>query len=323
MNREIYYRDYRPSDEHQISGLFQQVFARRMSYAFWKWRYRDNPNGRGIIRLAFDGERLVGHMALTPMLVKFRNAVYRAVLPTTAMTHPEYGGQGIFTRLLVDVYQYATENGFTFAYGFFNQNPVYVCEKLGYRDIVRVSTMEKKLTGRPGQHLGGKNIRQINNFDERFDLFWNRVKSDYAIIVSRDSRFLNWRFSRYQEVKYDTFVCTVANGEISGYIVFKVYREGNIVRGHVVDLLAIHDEAVIKSLICKAYHYFWQRGVMNISGWFPQDSICIPVLTAEGFTWHQGSTYFGAKLLNERDKEHLEVEKSARWHLTMADSDVF
>jgi len=40
-------------------------------------------------------------------------------------------------------------------------------------------------------------IENVDTFDDRFDTFWNIISKDYKFIFVRDSKYLNWRYSKY------------------------------------------------------------------------------------------------------------------------------
>ena len=60
------FRNYRPGDEAGIVALLSLVFRKKRELDWWRWYYCDNPAGKGLIRLALDQGRIVGHRALVP-----------------------------------------------------------------------------------------------------------------------------------------------------------------------------------------------------------------------------------------------------------------
>lgn len=320
--KELYLRYYQDGDEQEILTLFELAFHRKMSHEFWKWRYQDNPSGKGIIRLAFDGDLLVGHFGFLPMRVQYGSETLRAIFPITSMTHPDYWGRGIFTSLMAGTYEYAAAKGYQLAYGFPNENSVYACRRYGYRDIVSIGILEKQLDKEPDDTVS-ENIKKVNIFDDKFDRLWQLVSNNYEIITVRNAEQLNWRFSSYSEICYHTFAYHSGLNEIDGYIVLKIFQDGRNARGHIIDLLTIPDEHIAAQLINHACNYFRQRGVNNVSCWFPEKSFYDNILTSAGFVRRQEKTNFAVMLLNKNDTVHAALEEPARWHFTMGDSDVF
>lgn len=319
--KSLTYRFYQTGDETRILTLFREAFNREMSPDFWHWRYVDNPYGRGIIRVALDGDKMVGHFAVIPMRVQFQGTVYPAIFPMTAMTHPEYGGQGLYTKLISEVYEYARTQGYALAYGFPNKNSYYPSLKFGYHDIITIRPLERKLpSGTPGRD---GNITAIDKFDSRFDRLWENVRGNYKIIICRTSEYLNWRFLRNPDAKYTIFAYTDEAGDILGYEALKIYREGNIIRGHIVDILTVPDDNIARALVRSAFDYFAEERVQDVSLWMSEDRFYSRILEEEGFIRHPGTTHFAVMALDKNDKSLLPVENPVNWHLTMGDSDVF
>lgn len=63
-------KDCESGHESQILTLFKEVFSTRISLAFWKWRFVENPFGKGIIKLLFDSDKLIGQYAVIPTNVQ-------------------------------------------------------------------------------------------------------------------------------------------------------------------------------------------------------------------------------------------------------------
>ncbi len=104
---------YKKGDEREILKLFSIAFGKDLSMDFWKWRYLQNPFLEDpVINLMWDGTKLIGHYAVSPVVLNVKGESIMTSLSLTTMTHPEYGGKGIFTKLAEDLYQnmYSIEN---------------------------------------------------------------------------------------------------------------------------------------------------------------------------------------------------------------------
>ena len=76
-----------------------------MSLDFWNWRFRENPfSDKEMISLMWDNDTLAGHYAVSPAAMIFDQQPALTALSMTTMTHPEYGGRGIFTQLANHLY---------------------------------------------------------------------------------------------------------------------------------------------------------------------------------------------------------------------------
>lgn len=316
------YRGYEPGDEGRILGLFREVFHREMTPAFWRWRYLDDPFGRSVIRMAFDGDKLVGHFAAIPMRVTVRGKSYTDVFPMTAMTHPDYAGRGIFTALMDQTYHICAENGVSLVYGFCNQNSVGPSVRYGYRNVIKTVLWEKKLDAQPGNDTSFENVVPVATFDDRIDSLWNRVKGDYPAITVRNKEFLNWRYIRAPHTTYARFIYSDGD-DIYGYMILKVYTEPGVIKAHIIDLLSVQDEKVMRALLRKAYQYFAEKGIYDLSLWMMGNSFYANILEEEGFTSRPDATNFGVKLFDLNNPSLSDVEDTSLWYITMGDSDVY
>ncbi len=319
-------RDYENGDERHIIALFARVFQRRMSLAYWKWRFIDNPYGRGVIKLLFDRDKLVGHHAVTPMQVHVQDEPARAAFCMTIMTDPDYRGRGIFTFLAEEVYKSCVRQGFSFVYGFPNENsyPGFT-GKLGWKDLGRRAVMSKELdtsTERQSQ-LDAGNVYRVNHFDSSLDSLWDKVKESYEILVPRVAEFLNWRFVDNPEVKYAKYIAGDTGKHVAGYVVLKEYYDGRELRGHIVDMLSVNDNEVVKVLLGHCYEYFGRRHIRKVSCWMPAYALYCNRLKDDGFETEESGAHFGLRMLKPGDTLGDDVECTSKWFLTMGDSDVF
>lgn len=318
-------RDYKKGDEVRILDLFEKVFGRKMTLDFWQWRFVENPFGKGIIKLLFDNNLLIGHYAVMPIVVQVKDFLVKAVFSMTTMTHPDYQGKDIFTFLAKETYREAQKRGFRFVYGFPNKNSYHgFVKKLNWEDLGKMTILYKEMeTDSFTPILQSSNVYEIENFDNAVDLLWNRIKENYCVIVPQTKDFLNWRFIENPNVNYKIYA--IKNGEgISGYVVLKLYRHENEEIGHIVDILGIND-GIIEKLLQASYNYFLKNNIKKISSWMQDSYFYSQLMEKEGFVRKntEVETYFGVKIFDKKDNFLKEVESFNNWYLTMGDSDVF
>lgn len=324
MNKAWDCRDYQNGDEHQILKLYEEVNNRKMALDYWRWRYSRNPFGEGIIKLVFADGKLIGHYAVTPMDIMVDNRSLRAVFSLHTMTHPDFQKQGIFTFLAEEVYKKCQSEGFSFVYGFPNENSYHgFTNKLGWTGFGKMSSLEKKLDAKTKAASAAGNIHGVDRFDDRVNVLWNKVKAGYRVIVPRTKDYLNWRFAEHPTIEYPKYVITTGGVELSGYVVLKVYRNGNLVKGHIVDMLSVDDEHTVKSLLNNAYDYFIEKGIGNLSCWMPESCFCTRILKEEGFISKEFDVNFGVRTFEKANESLRSVEQLDNWHLTMSDADIF
>lgn len=318
-------RDYQPGDEGQILTLFKRVFRQDMSLATWKWHFIENPAGKGIIKLMFDKGQIIGHYAVIPMNLQMAKRYVKAVFSMTTMTHPEYSGRGIFTFLAEEVYKSCAQQGVTLVYGFPNDNsyPGFT-KKLGWEGLGKTVILYKNLDKDSGYFSIHGDIQSPKRFDNRIDILWNKVRDNYTVIVPRIAEYLNWRYTNNPNVQYKNYMLMDKRDQVLGYIVLKLYIQSEIKKGHIVDLLSINDEEVIRTLVKKSYAYFRSKQIYNVSGWFSSDSQYYSVMKQEGFMEADDGQNFGLRVFDkDSNPELIKGHLLSDWHLTMGDSDVF
>lgn len=121
----------------KYAGLFSCCFpsAKALrSTEYLKWLYAENPDGEAFGFDAFDGDRLAAHYACIPVNVRLRGRHVNAMLSLNTATHPDYQGQGLFTRLAAMTYEHAADNNINVVYGIANSNSTSgFTEKLGFQ----------------------------------------------------------------------------------------------------------------------------------------------------------------------------------------------
>ena len=118
-------------------AMLGQVFAAapdKFSQAALAWRYSDNPVGPVVGADAWSGETLAAHYVTCPTAMTLDGAPARGLLSLNTATHPDFQGQGLFTRLAEATYAAGAAQGFDFVFGVANANSTPGFErKLGFQ----------------------------------------------------------------------------------------------------------------------------------------------------------------------------------------------
>jgi GNAT superfamily N-acetyltransferase len=317
---DIECRCYREGDETSIVELFPECFpGRTITMSYWTWRFRDNPLGRILIELAWAGDRLIAHYAVTPVLVRFAGHDTLSGLSVTTMTHPEYRGRGLFPILAGSLYERMAHEGYGIVWGFPNENShATFVNKLQWRDISRVPMLRLQIDDVRTMPTVAANIVTDGGFDERFKAFWEQGLWDRKILVKRDPCYLAWRYRHNPENRYSVIRHEYRTG-LSGYVVWKAYAETEL---EVVDLLAVPDLAVGLDLVHAAINTAAALGMKVVKIWLPlHDPLRVP-LERMGFRESDPWTHFGARSLGEWPGSR-KCHDEANWHYALGDSDVF
>ena len=319
MNSTLEYDAYKPSDENAILKLFQLAFGGKvLPLAYWKWRFKDNPAGSGLIELAWDNEVLAGHYAVSPVPMSIKGEYCLTGLSGTTMTNPDYRGKGLFQRLARRTYDRMVAMDMPLVWGF----PNYMIHrsrvlKLNWADIYEVPMFSLSVTDYVGNYQLTGNVSELSEVDERFDIFWENVKKDYDIIVQRNQEYLHWRYFMNPMVKYRLAVYLIDN-DIKSYVIFKKYQN----KLQIVDILVTQDsidavEGLMGFLIQESINV--QANSINL--WLNVTHPLHHVLEKIGFKPEGPIAYMGGLLL--MPQLNSSIYDFRRWYFTMGDSDVF
>jgi len=251
-------RWYEPGDEREILDLRGRVFVtkniERANLETWRWQFNDNPAGKGIIRIAADGEEFAGQYAVMPTRFCIMGKEKTMALSCDTMVDPGYQRQGIFTDLAKDVYERAEADGIIAVWGFPNENshhgfikcldwfdiaelPIYV-RPLKAAPLAKMALKNKALgrlagvaagmlqplffstPGDAGAEMKTLRIQREQSANSDYDELWERNKYKYKIIQIRDSMYLNWRYFCLAPDAYDLFSIR-KSGALKGFIVLR------------------------------------------------------------------------------------------------------
>lgn len=358
--REYVIREYEAGDEKGINDLFNEIFHEKRSLAEWSWKLRENPLGRtNLVVVAESQGRIVGQYANLPCLFKYQNKELLSASPVDNFVHPEFrGGVKGVQKEMFDLDRVMTnKNNIAFKFGFPNKEAYVVGKRiLKYNDLGQISSLFKRLNwglavrnkfprvpsplmkfvqyvSRQGYRLSiqlkaGDNfkdirIRSADSFDEKFDLFWDKVKDRYGIMAVRDRKYLAWRFAR-PGCDYQVYIAE-KDGEVYGYIVTGIKRNEGMTVGYIMDLLTIDTPGIDAALITHALHGLISKKVDFVKCWMISDKEAYATLQKFGFCEREdhppvNAVYF---VYNHLEVDETFVKDPKNWYLTMSDSDVF
>ena len=161
-------------------------------------------------------------------------------------------------------------------------------------------------------------LTKIKKFSKHHDKSFFQLNSQYKVSVLKNSAYLNFRFVSRPDLNYECYIIENFQKKILGYIVFKIYIDNKIRRGHIVDYL-------FKS---ETKNYFFQllnSSLHLLTNKFHADEITL---------WCNGDTkmvsalkIFNFKVKNDRpmicrffDKKFKKKINSKNWFFTMGDT---
>lgn len=311
-------RPYQRGDEIEILKLFQQSFHKPMSLDYWNWQFQDNPVAGHKIYLAWDGDILAAHYAVSPVVLSILGETYLTALTLTIMTHPDYRGQGLFLTLANSLNMSLAEQGYLMVWGFPNDKSHRgFIRDVKWQEIYEIPMFYLNmniLSSIPG--VSGR-IVELNNFDERVDALWENVRTNHQITTKRDSKYLNWRFCLKPQSNY-RILGYVDGDRLLGYVIFKKYQAAV----DIVDILAIREKKIGLELVWAVLNFCRQSDIKSVNTWLPVNHPLHLDLEKLGFRNTHPVIYMGARLL-KRFNEISDITNIRKWYFTMSDSDVF
>ena len=113
-------REMGAQDLDLVRRLYADVWTYNRPRTFDHWRLFTNPHGICPTAVAVDGDRLAGLYTVWPVRLRLGNEVVLGGQSMDTMTHPDYQGQGLFTKLALVCYEMAAARGYEALYGFPN-----------------------------------------------------------------------------------------------------------------------------------------------------------------------------------------------------------
>ena len=104
-------------------------------------------------------------------------------------------------------------------------------------------------------------ITEIQSFDSRIDIFWDKIQNEHDFIFMKNQSYLNWRYFDPRGGKYLVKILE-KDDEIIGYIVLSTKSKQEYPEGYIVELLSLSEYRNAKNiLIIDAIKYFKQNKI--------------------------------------------------------------
>jgi len=345
-------RDGDERDSEKILSLRRLVFGEmevdKLDPRFWKWEFVDGPDGKALLYLAENGDKLAGHFADIPRRFSVNGEVLLGTLSLDLMVHPDYRRKGIFAEMGRYAAQRVKEEKGFFMTAFpirketiggllkigwevVGELPVLVYP-LRFRGIVNrylhCSPLSLPVGGaaRAGYHLlrgwrrqeepQGIQLEEISQLDGGFDRFWEKAMKLYPVMGVRDRAFLNWRYLK-NPIRNYTLYRARENGEMTGYLILRrvdLLRFKSVV---VVDLLTLNDR-YLRALMGKGIEHSLKAGADLLGCMIPKSHPYHRTLRDFGFLPSFKTFLFMVYRL-AREKIPLDPEA---WYVNWGDTDV-
>lgn len=302
---------YKNGDEEQILELFQLSFGQKMSKAYWEWRFQKKPfleKDVNSIFLMWDNEKLVGHYAVSPIELQIEGKTHKTALSMTTMTHPEYGGKGIFTTLANALYEYLEEEkGYSLIWGFPNNNSHYgFLKRLKWQDIITLPMYS--VQGDIVEKYGSSKNITINSTVQILE-----KNNDSTIKINKTEEFYNWRFNTNPSAQYFQAI----DSDTKNSVIYKVYATSN---GNQIDILEknIHTKEPLEFLNLLKAIANKEKQVAQFNLWLNYYHRDIIFYEKSGFRLQSNNTYFSCRPTILKD-----VLDFKKWDIDFLYSDIY
>lgn len=316
-------RSYIKGDEKEIMELDARELPSRWNYRTlenWYWKFTENnPAGHSFIWVAEHNEHLVGHFAAVPYRLKVFDEELTASHTIGALVDKKFQNRGLLKFVGEKLMEELVQNNIPYTWGFPNklahrfENVV-----LKYNDLVNFDLWKIEKTNIK-KSPPDPCVRPVKEFDETFDQLWKTCSPDYEIAVVRNKIYLNWRYLQRPDWDYFPFAF-YKNDVLKGYVVLKLYREEETLRGHIIDIFARRDdEKTLSQLVNSSLNFFIEQAVDEVTVLLLGSPLIERLFTGQGFV----KTPIDRPLILRINKEHKyqdQVLDNSHWYFTMGDS---
>jgi len=174
---------------------------------------------------------------------------------------------------------------------------------------------------RPSSTIPQATLREVAEFDERYDNFANRILPADSVHVIRDAAYLNWRYSRYPFKGIRSFEL-VRGEELLGFGVVHLHEDPSGTTSSSLLELAGHPDvpAAISVLLDEACRRSIEGRAATVSARAASPEI-VEILLGSGF--HRRERTYSPCTVKGATADLAEIlSDDSRWHLSLGDGDV-
>jgi GNAT superfamily N-acetyltransferase len=331
-------------DLEEIRSLYKAVWGYNRPDRYDNWRYLNSVGSMCPVTLAVDGENLAGAYTVWPIKIRLGDRVVSGAQSVDTMTHPNYRGQGIFTKLAEACYEISAAQGVEVLYAFPNplSYPGFI-KRLGWTHTGDVTHWIRFI--KPSKHprmprlakpfadfavkiipqgrRRGLEICAAKPSNEDLEELLESSRTQAGLCqIERTPEWFSWRYSPASENNYQ-WVSTYRQEKLEAVGVwgYQNNRWGQVAdnRAHLVELLGDNPkalEAVLSAIITQAM----QTGVILLETVSNIDQIC-RALRRAGFYSHRQAPLI-IRLLGNATSD-TDILEHDNWHITGGDVDTF
>jgi GNAT superfamily N-acetyltransferase len=325
-------RPYEDKDEPEVLELIVRAMGQGSlggrTREFFAWKHLDNPFGRSFLLVAEHEGRIVGLRAFMRWTFQVEHGLIPAVRAVDTATHPDYQGQGIFSRLTLAALE-ELQHEAQFVYNTPNEKsrPGYL--KMGWQVVgdlpVRVRLRRPIRFVNGIRRLGSgpnANARPIVDAPPAAELLADKEALTDLFHASGRSKLLTtahtaeslmWRYGRAPQLDYR------AVGDLRrGLAIFRVRARGSLWETTIAELLVPdRDSGAVRNVLRRVVQ---SARVDHLTCLMPPDKATRMTAARAGFLRSPMGMTLTARVLQDSPIDPLDLNS---WSLALGDVEVF
>lgn len=336
------YRDYRDTDRDFIISLLAQKRRDVEQYTFlkkkiWNWQYVLNPNQGNrspILKVCERDGKVVGAIGLIPIKFMIDGEEHLTYWGLDLVVDEITRGGGVGTELLRQWRDYAPLT-ITFSIA---DIAFQLEQRLGWRPLSSVK--EYIYITRPANMHWRELAKYVfcysmATFSERadeevvvspvgekipvdYDELWKEFAYHHRFVVTRDRRYMEWRYVQHPFLNYIMFEARCAN-RLVGFLVLRISETSQFKLTVISEIMASKNKKVYNKLLDVAMVYSKNRKVHRIHC-VTSDNVIIGCLKERGYYSYKYPPRFNVHQTYGTHYDKL-YEQQDGWYITAGDSD--
>lgn len=326
------FRLARPEDSPSCLELVRTGHDSTFSAERFDWLHRRGPWGPTRAALALSGERVVGMYSVLPKTVVFDGRTFRGARDVDPVVHPDFRGQGLFSRLLgfgLDQFE-----DLDFLFNFANPASAAGFRKFGWRDCAPLEDRVRQLgfSAAPSAStllwvLGlanpaGRTGARTRMLDEDEFSAWlgdgfpspAPGSTPGLAGVHRTAAYFRWRYLDHPMHRYTYFLAEGPDGP-TGLAVCRHHREAGMVS--VLDVVGFGSSPALGDWLVEWRGRF---GTSRVVAWNSLPAPVLKGLLGNPFKKGRGQTFLVRELPGRETP--AEILDSRHWYLTRGDLEI-
>ncbi len=160
-------------------------------------------------------------------------------------------------------------------------------------------------------------VREMDEFDSRFDALWERASRGFSVVAERTSLFLRWRYALFPLCRYHIFgLLDRDEKKLFGYVIYSLDQDSVTI----ADLFFEVSERILASLLSGFLRFASGKQVASISFSFMGSDKIRKTLSRFGFL-RRGDQRAVVLFASRRSQSAGAALEQSNWYLAAGDQD--